>query len=341
MLKTLKRLLLSFVLIAGCGAVLLLSDMDNAEQKSVKVTRIAIFQFANNLTLDLTADGVLKGLADKGYVNGSGAEIRRYNSQSDMSMANAIAQEIVNSKYDIVVTISTVCLQVMANANKEGKILHIFGAVTDPYNSGVGITGTRPEDHPPHLAGCGTFQPVEDAFNLAKEIYPELKSVGTPWNINETNSEACVKKAREMCAKLGIKLHEVQVESSIQVSEAAKALTSKGVDAIWAGGDNIVDVAIDVVIKAVNEAKIPLFSNYPAHSVKGALFGIGANYFELGRIIGDMAGEVLHGKKPSEIGIVNIVPKKLYINTLPLHTFKKQWNISPDVYSRADSVIKK
>lgn len=334
-----KRLFLSFILLVACAAILLLSDLPNKSNKETSRKRLAIFQFANNITLDLTAQGVLFGLKNKGYSTENGSEIRIFNAQSDMTMANAIAQEIINEKYDIVITISTVCLQVMANANKDGKIIHIFGAVTDPYNAGVGITGAKPDEHPPHLAGAGTFQPVEDAFLLAKEIYPELRTVGTPWNVNEVNSEACVKKAREVCARLGIKLFEVQVENSVQVSEAVKSLTSKGIDALWAGGDNIVDVAIDVVIKAARTAGIPLFSNYPEHSVKGALFGIGANYFELGQIIGDMAGNVLNGLKPSEIGIDNIVPKKLFINKTSLANIKSKWYISEKVISRADSII--
>ena len=40
-----------------------------------------------------------------------------------MPTANMIAFNIVSEKFDIVVSISTPGLQVMANANKEGKVL--------------------------------------------------------------------------------------------------------------------------------------------------------------------------------------------------------------------------
>ena len=95
-------------------------------------------------------------------------------------------------------------MQGVAAANRERKIPHVFGAVTDPYGAGVGITGPAPDQHPAHLVGVGTFQPVESAIRIAKQMNPDLKRLGVVWNPSEDNSEACVRKARATCAELGI-----------------------------------------------------------------------------------------------------------------------------------------
>ena len=55
-----------------------------------------------------------------------------------------------SEKFDMVVSISTPGLQVMANANKSGEVLHVFCDVSDPVASGVGITGTAAGEHPAH-----------------------------------------------------------------------------------------------------------------------------------------------------------------------------------------------
>ena len=40
----------------------------------------------------------------------------------------------------------------MGNANKQKKVPHVFGLVSDPIAAGVGI-GVEPMDHPAHLVG--------------------------------------------------------------------------------------------------------------------------------------------------------------------------------------------
>ena len=47
----------------------------------------------------------------------------------------AIARGIADGKYDLIMTSTTPCLQAVANANKSGKSIHVFGAVTDPFGA--------------------------------------------------------------------------------------------------------------------------------------------------------------------------------------------------------------
>jgi ABC-type uncharacterized transport system substrate-binding protein len=85
-------------------------------------------------------------------------------------------------------------------------VRHVFCGVTDPFGAGVGISREAPGEHPEHLTGIGTFQPVEATFRTARQLYPELKRVGEVWNPAEACSEACTVKAREICRELGIEL---------------------------------------------------------------------------------------------------------------------------------------
>lgn len=341
MLFAIRRLALSLILILTLSAFLLLSDIANRSAKK-SLQRAAIFKITSNSAMDQTVDGIIIGLSERGYIDGQTIVIKQFNAEGDLSMANIISQEIINQKYDIAITSSTPAMQVFANANKKGTVTHIFGAVTDPYSSGIGLEDTsKPLKHPPHLAGIGSFQPVEDAIRLALMLFPDLKIVGTVWNSGERNSELCVIKAREVCKKLGIEFKEVTVENTTGVPEASQAVVSMGVQAIWVGGDNAVDVSIDHVIKSANSAKIPVFSNYPDHAKKGALFGIGANQIQVGRLVGLMAADVLGGKSTASIEVKNIVPEKLYIDKTALTGLKDNWNIPQQVLSDADSIFYK
>ena len=330
-MKANKILRAIFALLITAG-VLLLLDLENRKSaiKTTDLKKIAIFKMASRPTLDEAENGILEALAQRGFTDGKNCTIKRFCAEGDMPTANTIAQNIVSSKYNMAITISTPALQVMANANKSGEVLHVFCAVTDPYASGVGITGSATSEHPKHLVGIGTFQPVEKAFDIAKQMNPDLKKVGTVWCTSETCSEACVKLARKKCAELGIELVEACVESTTQVLETAMSLTSRGVDALWLGGDNVVEAGIDQLVTAANKAQIPLFTNNPYNIRGNTLFGVGAEYIEVGRTAGNMAADVLNGKPTSEIGIGNVVPIKLKVNPESLKTLKGKWNIESE-----------
>jgi ABC-type uncharacterized transport system substrate-binding protein len=320
------RSIIAILLTAG---ILLLLDLENRQSsKKQKQVKIAIFKISSRIVLDETEKGVIEALNERKYVDGKTCSIVRFCAEGDLPTGNMIAQNIINSKFDVVITISTPALQIMDNANKEGKVKHVFCAVTDPYVSGVGITGTEPEQRPEHLIGIGSFQPVERAFEIAKLMNPGLKKVGTVWCTSETCSEACVKLAREKCKELGIELVEMSVESSIQVLETAMSLTMRGVEALWVGGDNVVESGIDQVINAATRARIPLFTNNPYNIYGNTLFGLGAEYQEVGKIAGNLSADILDGKQMNDIGVKNVVPINLKINPDALNNLKETWDIS-------------
>jgi len=324
-----NKIIRGIVAIFLAAAVLLLLDLDNRKSVTKKeFKQIAIFKIASRKVLEEAETGIIEALSKRGFIDGKTCNIRRFSAEGDMPTANTIAQNIVSSKFDMVITISTPALQVMANANKKGEVMHVFCAVTDPHVSGVGITGSAPNQHPKHLVGIGTFQPVEKAFETARQMKPDLKKVGTVWCVSETCSEACIKLARKKCAELGIELVEASVENPTQILETAMSLTARGVEALWLGGDNVVESGIEQLINAAKRAQIPLFTNNPYNIRGNALFGIGAEYSDVGRIAGNLAADILNGKPTSEIGVENIVPIKLIVNTAELKNFKDKWDVS-------------
>jgi putative ABC transport system substrate-binding protein len=157
---------------------------------------------------------------------------------------------------------------------------------------------------------------------------PGLKKVGTVWCTSEVCSEACVKLARKKCKELGIELLESGIESSTQILEAAMGLTLRGVDALWLGGDNVVESGIDQLINAATRAQIPLFTNNPYNVYGNAIFGLGAQYQEVGEVAGKLAADILKGKPTNEIGVKNVVPNYLKLNPDALNNMKEKWDIS-------------
>jgi ABC-type uncharacterized transport system substrate-binding protein len=343
LLTCLRRLSLGLALIVAAAAVLLFSDpaARNSPKPAgnAKVPKVALVNFSTTITLEEGERGVVAGLAEGGFVPGRTMQLLRFNAHTDRATAVAIAKDVVSRDFDLILTCSTAMLQAIANANKDVKRTHVFAITTDPWGAGVGISRENPEQHPPYMTGYGSLQPVAGVFRLAREARPDLKKVGVVWNPSEPNSEASTTMARHICQELGIELVEVTVDSSAGVGEAAGAVVGRGIEAIWAGGDVTVAVAFDSVVAAARNGHIPVFTNMPSDAGRGALFALGADYFEVGRTSGVLAARVLKGTNPADVPVENLLPKQLAVNTRGTAGLAPSWSIPPDWLTRADIVV--
>ena len=341
MLPNLKRLLLGISLIVLASTVLLLSDLKRRTLGTGAIPHVGLLQHASVVLLDDTVRGMVDSLAENGFVDGKTIVIQKYNAQGDIAVANLIAKEMVNAHFDLLLTASTLSLQAVANANRGGKTVQVFGAVADPAVAGVGISPDKPLDHPRNLVGIGSFLPVADAFRMAREMFPGLKSVGVAWNPAEVNSRVFTEKAREACQAMNIELLEANVENSNGVREAEDSLVARGAQALWIGGDVTVGIAVDSVISVGQKARIPVFSITPGTPDRGTLFDDGADFYQIGKQTGELAARILRGADPREMPITNLVPTWLVVNTQALEGLKDAWHVPDDLLRRADVVVDK
>ena len=84
----------------------------------------------------------------RGTRDGERLALQRFSAEGDLPTANAIAKQVTDGSYHMVITISTLSLQCVANANKDGRVIHVFGGVTDPAGAGVGIRRMDSADKP-------------------------------------------------------------------------------------------------------------------------------------------------------------------------------------------------
>ncbi|WP_028321801.1 ABC transporter substrate-binding protein [Desulfatiglans anilini] len=335
MKNAIKQLWLVVALIAAASSILLFSDREQRVTDESRQARtypaLAVMQLTSTPLLDDHIAGVFSRLKERGACAPGNRNIRLFNAQGDVSTANAIAREIANGPYELVITSSTVALQTFSKANLTRKKTHVFGAVTDPYGAGVGIEGPEPQQHPPYMAGIGTFQPVRRAIQIAQDMNPALERLGVVWNPGEQCSEACLVQARDICRELGIDLVEAVAANTSEVSEAARSLMTRKPDAVWVGGDTVANASIRLIISLAGEAGIPVFTNDPTDAEKGALFGLGADYFTVGRYTADIAADILEGKSPSAFRIENVIPDMLRLNREVLARLGGRWSLTPSV----------
>jgi len=343
MTTILKKIALGLFLILGAAAVLLYSDLDSRRVKAPsksRAMRVAVVQQISVPALDDGMAGALAVLKDRGYTDGGRMTLSTYNAQGDISTGNAIAKEVTSSNFDLILTLSTVSMQTVANANRFATPprRHVFALVSDPYAAGVGASRDNHNIHPPYMTGVGSLPPVQETFQTARQMLPTLKRVGLVWDPSESNSVVSTNLAREVCASMHITLLEANADNSTQVGDATASLLGRGVEAIWVSPDLVAGHALDLIVSKAKGARIPVFTSIPTNSASGALFELGANYEALGRVAGNLAADVLDGRDPAGIPVDNVLPVTLKINKLALRGLREQWILPDEVVERANVV---
>lgn len=337
-----QRLAPGVLLIVLASAVLLWSDAGRHGSHSGRLLRVAIVQHVSSSAMDDGVAGMIDGLAAEGYRDGQTVSIVRYNANGDMATGNAIAREVTTGEFDLVLTSSTPSMQAVANANRDGRTRHVFGLVADPFSAGVGLDRAHPLRHPPYMVGQGTFLPVSEGFELAREAFPGLERIGVAWNPAESNSRAFTEEARAACSTLGLTLLEANVDGTSGVVDALHSLTARGADAIWVGGDNTMMSAMDTVIATARAARVPVFTITPGVADRGTLFDLGIDFRTLGEMHGRLAADVLRGADMTAIPILDIqdrVPRRLVVNLRALAGLRDPWRFSDRVLGAATTIV--
>jgi ABC-type uncharacterized transport system substrate-binding protein len=347
LMESLKKVGLGAALICASSAVLLYSDFGSRNRNGAGggrgngPFRVAIVQQTSIPALDDGVEGMLAALKERGYEDGGRIAVHRYNAQGDTATANAIATEVTSGDNDLILTVSTISLQTVANANRNAipPRKHVFGVVTDPYSIGVGVSSQNHAVHPPYMTGIGSSPPVAELFALARELRPSLKRVGLVWNPAEANSLVATKLGRAVCSSLGIELIEANAENATMVGDAVSSVLAQNVEAIWVSPDLTTGHGLDVIIRKAKVAGVPVFSSIPTATPSGTLFDLGADYEGIGYASGMIAAEVLGGRDPAAIPVEEMMPSKLQVNRLALKGLRDQWNLPESVIARADVVV--
>ncbi len=77
----------------------------------------------------------------------------------------------------------------------------------------------------------------------------------------------------------------------------------------------------------------------PSNVKQGALFALGADYFEVGHAGGLLAARVLKGANPAKIPIENYAPEVLALNMVARLRFQAHWAFGADWPKRAKLIV--
>lgn len=315
-LAVLMMITLAAATMVGCGSINAGNVTGGGAGESgggtVETTyTVGISQFAVHASLDNCREGFLEGLAEEGIVEGENLELAYVNAQAEPSTAGMTASNFVAKKVDMICAIATPSAMTAYNAAMNTDIPVIYTAVTDPVEAGLAnADGTSVGN----VTGTSDALAVDAQLKMIREILPDAQKIGIIYTTSEPNSISSVAKYEELAEHYGFEIVSTGVTAVSEVALAAADLVTK-VDCITNLTDNTVVSALQTVLEAANNKKIPVFGSEVEQVKAGCVAAMGLEYFELGKQTGIMAAKILKGEaKASEISFEIIDEPGLYVN---------------------------
>lgn len=312
-MKKVKLLVLCFIL-ALCAFA-------GASCKDSSLKEVYIIQFVSDNALDNACEGIIKGLEEKGFVDGKNIKITIQNPQTDSSALSQMAESAVNQA-DIIFCIATPVAQVVKNVceSKHADVPVLFTAVTDPVDSGIIADATNPGAN---ISGTSDLNAVAEQIGLLKQINAEAKKVGFIYTAGERNSEIQLEIAEEAVKSLGLELVSESVTKADDFEPVVNSLIGSDIDALYIPTDNGVAAKMQFISNKCNPAGVITICGEVGQVLSGGTITYASvDYLELGNLTGKMGGDVLNGSDISKMPVGHFSKDSIIANKNSISEFK-------------------
>lgn len=281
--------------LTGCGE----------DKKAEAPKTIGIVQLVEHDALDAANRGITDALKERGVM----MEIDRQNAQADQSNLRNIAQRFVSHNYPLIFAIATPAAQTVANATSTTPI--VATAVTDFAVAKLVKDNNKPGTN---VTGSSDMNPIAAQTELLLKLVPNAKTVGTIYNSSEINSQLQIDILRKELEKHGVALAEATISSVNDIQQAAQSLVGK-VDVMYVPTDNVVASSMPTLYRVTQAAKLAVVAGEAGMVRSGATATVAVDYYNLGKIAGNMGADILEGKaKPQDMPIRYQTEFKVVLN---------------------------
>lgn len=283
-------------------SLILLLTVSACQQKEKGVPSIGYLQIIEDATLDEAKRGFFDALKESGFEAGKTLQVDEQNAHGDMVLLNQILDKFIQNKVDLIAANTTVATIASAQKTKEIPVCMMVAPRPD-------IAKLTKADGSVQPNLCGTYETlayIDTSVVLIKQVFPNVKRVGTVFNFAEPNSMNARNRLKATCDSLGLELVEASVASSNETQQVAASVMAKNVHVFFALPDNIIFASFETVYKLASDKKIPIVSSEMGLVRRGAVMAYGADFYEWGKQAGMSAARVLKGEKdvkPDEVKI--------------------------------------
>lgn len=286
-MKKLISLVLAAVMalsLVACGSGSKDKDTDTGD----KTYKVGVVQLVQHEALDAATKGFTDALKE---ALGDKVEVVAKNASGDSNNCSTIVNGFISDKVDLIMANATPALQAAASAT---STIPILGTSVTDYATALEIadwTGTVGGN----ISGTSDLAPLDKQAAMLQELFPNAKKVGMLFCSSEPNSKYQVDEVTKLLSAAGITCTEYTFTDSNDVSSVTQKACDDS-DVLYIPTDNTAASNTEAIANVVLAAGTPVIAGEAGICRGCGVATLSIDYYELGKITGQMAAKILTGE---------------------------------------------
>ena len=313
--------------------VLLALGMIAQAQQQSKVPKIGWLVTVSGSTPGMEA--FRREILALGYVEGKNIAFESRYAGTQLDRLPALAEELVRSKVDVILTSTLSAALAAKNATKTIPIVFVISA--DPIAAGLVDSLARPGGN---ITGVTNISAVlaGKRLELLKETVPKLSRVAVLWNPQDPSPAQQWKESQLAARELGLQLHSMEVSSADKFEGAFKEAIKAGSGAVAVTRGPLAASNQKQIADLAAKNRLPAIYGRGDYVESGGLMSYSTNDADQFKRAAVFVDKILKGAKPADLPVEQPTKFEFIIN---LKAAKQiGLTIPPNVLARADKVIK-
>ena len=283
-----KKLLTLILALAMALSLVACGSSDKKDDSGEKTYTVGVVQLVQHEALDAATKGFTDALKE---ALGDKVNVVVKNASGDSNTCGTIVNGFLADNVDLIMANATPALQAAASATSTVPILGT--SVTD-YATALEIadwTGTVGSN----ISGTSDLAPLDQQVAMLQELFPNAKKVGMLFCSSEPNSNYQVDEVTKLLSNAGITCTEFAFTDSNDVS----SVTQKACDAsdvLFIPTDNTAASNTEAIANVVLASNTPVIAGESGLCKGCGVATLSIDYYELGKITGQMAAKILTGE---------------------------------------------
>ena len=281
--------LISLVLAAVMALSLVACGSGNKDKDTGdKTYKVGVVQLVQHEALDAATKGFTDALKE---ALGDKVEVVEKNASGDSNNCTTIVNGFISDKVDLIMANATPALQAAASAT---STIPILGTSVTDYATALEIadwTGTVGGN----ISGTSDLAPLDKQAAMLQELFPNAKKVGMLFCSSEPNSKYQVDEVTKLLSAAGITCTEDTFTDSNDVSSVTQKACDDS-DVLYIPTDNTAASNTEAIANVVLAAGTPVIAGEAGICKGCGVATLSIDYYELGKITGQMAAKILTGE---------------------------------------------
>ena len=319
--------------IAGLGGAVAWPLPINAQQAAMLVIGFLSARSAKDSARVVDAFG--SGLRLAGYTEDKNLSVEYRWAGGKLDRLPELAADLVRRPVTVLMAAGG-SNSALAAKNATSNIPIIFVVGGDPIRMGLVASFS----HPGGNATGTTFVSnvlAPKRLGLLRELLPKAGTFAFLTNPNSVNAGGEALDTLGAAQAIGLKLSVLKADDEKTINDAFATLVREKIEALLVASDQNFDVYRDKLVALAATSGIPAIYHFRDYAVAGGLMSYGPDVADAYQHVGDYAGQILNGKRPADLPVLQPTKFELVINLKAAKALALE--IPPFLLARADEVI--